>query len=201
MKIEIKPRFHAFAHCLESGHNILAADADFRRPDGKFAGLGLHIQASCMGTEHVHPDDAEMFYQAVALLSAAPDLLEALRVAYSDIQRLPGHTIDMLGRIEAAIVKATTHPLHNEMAAREIAYEESQEMARARAAERADRDEGHDDDRDHLTDENTDFGDPDPYLYGDEDTGEDTNVELLQGAADAASEAAVEDRLLAGGAA
>jgi len=41
------------------------------------------------------------------LMAAAPDLLDALRVAYSDIQRLPGHTIDMLGRIEAAVVKAT----------------------------------------------------------------------------------------------
>ena len=35
------------------------------------------------------------------------ELLDALRAAYSDIQRLPGHTIDMLGRIEAAIAKAT----------------------------------------------------------------------------------------------
>jgi len=42
-----------------------------------------------------------------ALIAAAPDLLEALRAAYSDIQRCPGHTIDMLGRIEAAIAKAT----------------------------------------------------------------------------------------------
>lgn len=41
------------------------------------------------------------------LIAAAPDLLEALRVAYSDMQRTPGHTIDMLGRIEAAIQKAT----------------------------------------------------------------------------------------------
>lgn len=41
------------------------------------------------------------------LIAAAPELLEALRAAYSDIQRLPGHTIDMLGRIEAAITKAT----------------------------------------------------------------------------------------------
>lgn len=41
------------------------------------------------------------------LIAAAPDLLAALRAAYSDIQRCPGHTIDMLGRIEAAIAKAT----------------------------------------------------------------------------------------------
>lgn len=41
------------------------------------------------------------------LIAAAPDLLDALRAAYSDIQRLPGHTIDMLGRIEAAIARAT----------------------------------------------------------------------------------------------
>jgi hypothetical protein len=40
-------------------------------------------------------------------MASAPDLLDALRVAYSDIQRLPGHTIDMLGRIEAAVIKAT----------------------------------------------------------------------------------------------
>lgn len=44
------------------------------------------------------------------LIAAAPDLLEALRAAYSDIQRLPGHTIDMLGRIEAAITLATEVP-------------------------------------------------------------------------------------------
>ena len=41
------------------------------------------------------------------LIAAAPELLDALRAAYSDIQRLPDHTIDMLGRIEAAICKAT----------------------------------------------------------------------------------------------
>ena len=40
------------------------------------------------------------------LIAAAPDMLAALRAAHSDIQRIPGHTIDMLGRIEAAIAKA-----------------------------------------------------------------------------------------------
>lgn len=39
--------------------------------------------------------------------AAVRDMLDALRVAYSDIQRLPGHTINTLGRIEAAIAKAT----------------------------------------------------------------------------------------------
>lgn len=55
-------------------------------------------------------EDAEGGFPAEAnarLIAAAPDLLQALRVAYSDIQRCQGHTIDMLGRIEAAIAKAT----------------------------------------------------------------------------------------------
>lgn len=130
MEIKLKPRFSNFAFRLDSGNTILAADSDFHREDGKFSGLGMHLQASCIaGANRPHPDDEEMFYRAIALLNAAPKLLEALRVAYADIQRLPGHTIDMLGRIEAAVIEATTHPLHDEMVAREIAYEESQEMA------------------------------------------------------------------------
>ncbi len=51
--------------------------------------------------------DAAAFAAAYGLPVAAPDLVAALRIAYSDIQRLPGHTIDMLGRIEAAIEQAT----------------------------------------------------------------------------------------------
>lgn len=170
IKIELKPRTPSYSVNLEDGGTALVAYANFTRPNGSFSGLGLSLQASPL-IECIAPDaaDAEMFFRAVALLNAAPKLLEALHLAYGDIQRLPGHTIDMLGRIEAAIALATTHPLH-------------------------------DDDRDHLTDDNTDFGDPDPYLYGDEDTGEDTNVELLQGAADAANEAAAEERLLGGAA-
>lgn len=47
--------------------------------------------------------DQAAFAAAYGLPVAPPDLVAALRVAYCDIQRLPGHTIDMLGRIEAAL--------------------------------------------------------------------------------------------------
>lgn len=40
------------------------------------------------------------------LFAAGREMQAALRAAYSDIQRLPGHTVDMLGRIEAALAKA-----------------------------------------------------------------------------------------------
>lgn len=50
--------------------------------------------------------DQSAFAAAYGLPVAAQGLVAALRVAYSDIQRLPGHTIDMLGRIEAAIEQA-----------------------------------------------------------------------------------------------
>lgn len=50
--------------------------------------------------------DQDAFAAAYGLPVAAQGLVAALRVAYSDIQRLPGHTIDMLGRIEAAIEQA-----------------------------------------------------------------------------------------------
>ncbi len=50
---------------------------------------------------------ADAVEQADAILRAAglpthSEALEALHTAYADIQRLPGHTIDMLGRIEAS---------------------------------------------------------------------------------------------------
>ncbi len=55
--------------------------------------------------------EADAIAQADAILRAAglstySEALEALRIAYADIQRLPGHTIDMLGRIEGVIAKA-----------------------------------------------------------------------------------------------
>lgn len=69
------------------------------------------VRSSALGdyyTESLTDERGEFFNPADArLIAAAPELLEALRAAYSDIQRLPGHTIDMLGRIEAAIAKAT----------------------------------------------------------------------------------------------
>jgi hypothetical protein len=80
------------------------------------------------------------------------------------------------------------------------------EQADAESASTSERRHGHgwdhDDDRDHLTDDNTDFGDDldeaaRAYTVG----ADDIDPETLQGAADAAREAAFEDRLLAGGAA
>ncbi|WP_143322750.1 hypothetical protein [Candidimonas nitroreducens] len=55
---------------------------------------------------HIEPGNG-MDVANARLIAAAPDLVDALRVAYSDIRRLPGYTIDMLGRIEAAIARAT----------------------------------------------------------------------------------------------
>lgn len=164
MEINIKPRFDTtFAHRMNDGHIVLAADANFARADGRFSGFGMHLQASCLnGEASPHPEDAEMFYQAVALLSGAPGLLEVLgRIVGLHEQDRDGGFLDANEYSMAvhAIAKATTHPLQDEMEAREIAYEESQEMARACAAERADLDEGHDEGRDHLTDDNTEFGD------------------------------------------
>lgn len=40
-------------------------------------------------------------------LSTYSEALDALRTAYADIQRLPSHTVDMLGRIESFFVEAT----------------------------------------------------------------------------------------------
>lgn len=61
---------------------------------------------------------ADAIAQADAILRAAglatySESLEALRTAYADIQRLPGHTIDMLGRIEAIVARhMLTNPRH-----------------------------------------------------------------------------------------
>lgn len=177
MEINIKPRFDTtFAHRMNDGHIVLAADANFARADGRFSGFGMHLQASCLnGEASPHPEDAEMFYQAVALLSGAPDLLATLDHLVQSCDAL-GITGPDVEEARAAIAKATTHPLQDEMEAREIAYEESQEMARARAAERAD----HDEERDYIA--------------------EDCDAERLQEAADHAREAANEDRLLGGAA-
>ncbi|CAB3914372.1 hypothetical protein LMG26841_05168 [Achromobacter dolens] len=62
------------------------------------------IEAWIAGSGEVETHDNQAaFAAAYDLPVAAPNLAAALRVAYSDIQRLPGHTIDMLGRIEAAL--------------------------------------------------------------------------------------------------
>lgn len=65
-------------------------------------GGAIRIEDRADGDDERH-DDLATFAAAYGLPLAAPDLVAALRVAYSDIQRLPGHTIDMLGRIEAAL--------------------------------------------------------------------------------------------------
>ncbi|MCR4158793.1 hypothetical protein NUK34_08000 [Kerstersia gyiorum] len=68
--------------------------------------LDKQFQDACQ--RYAHGNGSSHAIAAAAMqVVAAPDLLEALRVAYSDIQRCPGHTIDMLGRIEATIAKAT----------------------------------------------------------------------------------------------
>lgn len=70
-------------------------------PDGRILIQGYREGERC-GPLEIYPDQSA-FAAAYGLPVAAPDLAAALRVAYSDIQRLPGHTIDMLGRIEAAL--------------------------------------------------------------------------------------------------
>lgn len=87
------------------GARLDAAPA--RSPKGEGIRVTEHITGVvtiyCDGVaREVYPDQAA-FAAAYGLPVAAPDLVAALRVAYSDIQRLPGHTIDMLGRIEAAL--------------------------------------------------------------------------------------------------
>lgn len=199
MEIKLKPSFGNFAHRLPDGQTVLAAGSDFYRADGSFSGLGLSLQASPL-RDQTSPsaEDAEMFYQAIALMKAAPKLLATLEhiCEYWNGDRNDDAMHDALTHIlevaGQAIAEATTHPLQDEMEAEQREHEERADAARPVE---------HDDDRDHLTDDNTDFGDPDPYLYGDEDTGEDCNVEQLQCAADHARDSAIEDRLLAGGAA
>lgn len=68
--------------------------------------LDTQFQAACQ--RYAHGNGSSHAIATSALQAAAvSELLDALRAAYSDIQRCPGHTIDMLGRIEAAIAKAT----------------------------------------------------------------------------------------------
>lgn len=86
-------------------------------------GARISVEVECAnalengdGSISVWPDwgmsDEQEVYESQAAfaaaygLRAAPDLVSALRAAHNDIQRLPGHTIDMLGRIEAAIAQA-----------------------------------------------------------------------------------------------
>lgn len=81
--------------------------------DAAFALVRQHL-SGCVRVVSIRENDKREEYADQAAFAAAyglpvapPDLVVALRVAYSDIQRLPGHTIDMLGRIEAAIEQAT----------------------------------------------------------------------------------------------
>lgn len=211
VKIELKPR-NPGNYCVTLPDDLgsaLVAYANFDRPDGNFSGLGLHLQVSplkdCRAPNAV---DAEMFYRAVALLNAAPKLLAALESLIREHDAVfagrddgaqdayynahPGRAI-AYRNARAAIAEATTHPLHDQMDAEQREYEERAESARPVE---------HDDDRDHLTDDNTDFGDDldeaaRAYTAG----ADDIDPETLQEAADHAREAAAEDRLLAGGAA
>lgn len=66
----------------------------------EYANAVILITSKGMSEDH---SNQAAFAAAYGLPVAPPDLAAALRVAYSDIQRLPGHTIDMLGRIEAAL--------------------------------------------------------------------------------------------------
>lgn len=72
----------------------------------QYCGRVVYVTDGATGSREEFADQ-DAFAAAYGLPVAAPDLVAALRVAYSDIQRLPGHTIDMLGRIEAAIEQAT----------------------------------------------------------------------------------------------
>lgn len=192
IKIELKPRTPSYSVNLEDGGTALVAYAKFTRPDGSFSGLGLSLQASPL-IECIAPDaaDAEMFFRAVALLNAAPKLLEAL----NDVVISWEKGDDVFGGIQrarAAIALATTHPLHDAMEAEQREYELAAESRRPVE---------HDDDRDHLTDDNTDFGDDldeaaRAYSVG----ADDIDPETLQDAADHARKSAVEERLLGGAA-
>lgn len=188
----------SFAAEMSSGRTALCAHGRPFRDDGKFSGVSLNLQASAIHGTSPDAADAELFYQTVALLRAAPKLLSALEDMLSVFEGEYGAAdLNCIRAAKEAIAEATTHPLQEQMEADEIAYEESQEMARARAAERSDRDDLDDHDNDN------------PYLYGDEDTGEDCNVEAdadhydLQRdmeLADHERKAASEERLLGGAA-
>lgn len=70
------------------------------------AARDLRQQAAGTDARAGATSQADAILREAGLLTYS-EALEALRTAYADIQRLPGHTIDMLGRIEAAITKAT----------------------------------------------------------------------------------------------
>lgn len=195
IKIELKPRTPDYSVALTdfdykpTGSSALVAYASLKHQDGSHAGVSLSLQASPMETPAPTAEDAELFFRTVALLNAAPQLLEALvelRDWYTSETGLPA------ARANAAIAAATTHPLRDQMEAEQREHEERAESARPVE---------HDDDRDHLTDDNTDFGDDldeaaRAYTAG----ADDIDPETLQGAADAARETAAEERLLGGAA-
>jgi len=103
----------------QASHTPVPWSVCYDHPDPDCKKSIAHIRAVYEGTEFPRKawsDEIATIYgcdrdpeQAAnaRLVAAAPDLLEALKVAYSDIQYLPGHTIDMLGRIEALLTKAT----------------------------------------------------------------------------------------------
>ncbi|PJM72083.1 hypothetical protein [Achromobacter ruhlandii] len=88
------------------GSVIIPKEPDQRdEPRVSWNFLGVTVYQDLTFHKEFYADQAA-FAAAYGLPVAAPDLVAALRVAYSDIQRLRGHTIDMLGRIEAAIEQA-----------------------------------------------------------------------------------------------
>lgn len=214
IKINLVPRSadHSVTLIDDLG-TALVAYANFTRTDGSHSGISLGLQASPkIGAIGPDAADTELYFRLFALLNTAPKLLAALQGLLAEHDAVfagrddgaqdayynahPGRAI-AYRNARAAIAAATTHPLQEQMEAAEIAYEESQEMARARRAEAAD----HDDDRDHLTDDNTDFGDDldeaaRAYSVG----ADDIDPERLQDAADHARKSAIEERLLGGAA-
>lgn len=141
----------SFVSKLNNGLTVLAASARLFRDDNRFCGVSLNLQASPIHGTSPDAADADLFYQTVALLRAAPKLLTALEDMLSVFEGEYGSDdLNCIREAREAIAEATTHPLQEQMEAAEIAYEESQEMARARAAERSDRDDLDDDDHNDL---------------------------------------------------
>lgn len=148
MNINLHPTFDGYIHTTTDGVNVMAAYSNFRRQDGLFSGLSLSLQASPIGgMDKPHPDDAEMFYRVIALVNAAPALLEALEGMVELFGGEYGADLETVNAAREALRLATTHPTQDAIEAEQREYEE-----------RADARRDYDDD-----------GDDRAYLHGDID--------------------------------
>lgn len=181
MYIEIKTEAEATEHHLPTGKTCLVAEWRFGRPDDQFSGLSLRLQASYLNDQQ-RPDevDADLFRRVATLIPASSELLEALKSAKHMLERdfIDGAKMAVIEKCDAAIAKATSiHACDAVKSAALLAEALGQPAVipdgfmddNPFAEEDHEVDHGHDDDRDHLTEENTDFGDDLAYLASADD--------------------------------